>query len=79
MPDAGVPQIAGELLTEAELAEFLKIGRSTAERWRSTGEGPPWCRLGTHRVRYPRAAVLAWIERQTYPHRAAELAAKDAA
>lgn len=79
MPDTHTPQIAGEFLTEAEVAALLKIGRSTAERWRATGEGPPWCRLGKHRVRYPRAAVLAWADARTYPHRAAELASKVAA
>ena len=34
--------------TEAQLADLLKIGRSTAERWRVTGDGPPWVRLGPH-------------------------------
>lgn len=79
MPDDDTPPCADEFLTEAEVAALLKIGRSTAERWRSTGEGPPWIRLGTHRVRYPRRGVMAWTTSRTYPHRAAELAGKVAA
>ncbi|MEO3474850.1 helix-turn-helix domain-containing protein [Roseomonas sp. CAU 1739] len=79
MPDTPEAPRGADFLTEAEVAELLRIGRRTAERWRTTGDGPPWVRLGLRRVAYPRAAVLAWAEARTYPHRAAELAGKAAA
>jgi predicted DNA-binding transcriptional regulator AlpA len=79
MPDNDTPPSADEFLTEAETAALLKRGRSTLERWRATGEGPPWCRVGRRCVLYPRAGVMAWATARTYPHRAAELAGKVAA
>lgn len=68
-----------DFLTEAEAATLIRVGRRTMERWRTTGDGPKWVRAGLRRVLYPRAAVLAWAEARTYPHRAAELAGKAAA
>ena len=79
MADDVMPQNAAEILTEAEAAGLLNMGRSTLERWRATGEGPPWVRLGRHRIRYTRTTLMAWIEARTYQHRAAELARKVAA
>ncbi|MFL5795413.1 MAG: helix-turn-helix transcriptional regulator [Actinomycetota bacterium] len=44
-----------ELLTEAELAQLLKVSVGTIRRWRAEGTGPPALRLGRG-VRYRRAA-----------------------
>jgi excisionase family DNA binding protein len=52
-----------ELLTEAELAQLLKVSVGTIRRWRAEGTGPPALRLGRG-VRYRRADVDAWLERQ---------------
>lgn len=68
-----------DFLTEAEAAAMLRVGSRTLERWRVTGDGPDWVRAGLRRVLYPRAALVAWAEARTFPHRAAELAAKQAA
>jgi excisionase family DNA binding protein len=70
---------SAEYLTEAEAAALLRVGRRSLERWRVSGDGPAWVRMGPRRVLYPRAALVAWAEARTYPHRAAELARKVAA
>jgi predicted DNA-binding transcriptional regulator AlpA len=76
MPNSSDTPSTVEFLTEAETADLIRVGRRTLERWRATGDGPPWCRAGFRRVLYPRGGVLAWVAARTYPHRAAELASK---
>jgi len=61
-------------LTEPEAARVLHIGRRTLQRWRVTGEGPPFVRAGARRVIYSRTAIEQWAEARTYEHRAAEIA-----
>ena len=64
------------ILPEAELAKRLNICPRTAMRWRVTGEGPPFIRIGVRRVGYRLADVEAWEAARTFPHRAAEMAQK---
>ena len=52
-----------EYLTEAEVAELLKVSGGTLRRWRREGIGPPWLRLGRG-VRYLRREVDRWAESQ---------------
>jgi excisionase family DNA binding protein len=52
-----------EYLTEAELAELLKVSTKTVRTWRKEGTGPPALRFGRG-VRYRRRDVDAWAERQ---------------
>lgn len=47
------------LLTPSEAAAFLNLKRLTLDRYRCVGDGPTYCKLGTH-VRYFRADLLAW-------------------
>lgn len=68
-----------DLLGADEAADMLGKGASTMERWRATGDGPPFCRIGKRSVRYRRGDILAWIASRTFPHHAAEAAAKSAA
>jgi excisionase family DNA binding protein len=56
MPDEDAP----EWLTEAELAKFLGVSRSTVGRLRREGTGPPAVMVG-QRARYLREAVMRWI------------------
>jgi excisionase family DNA binding protein len=58
------------LMSLAEVAELLGVPVSTLYRWRYLGEGPAGYRIGRH-VRYRRAAVEAWLERQADEHRRA--------
>jgi predicted DNA-binding transcriptional regulator AlpA len=61
-------------LTEAEFAGRYHLGRRTVQRWRQTGKGPPWVRLGERRVLYRLSDCEAWAGARTYRHRADELA-----
>lgn len=58
------------------LAKRLGISERTLERMNLTGDGPPRVRLSARRVAYRESDVRAWSEARTYPHRAAEMAAK---
>lgn len=51
-----------EYLTEAEVAELLKVSVSTVRRWRREGSGPPVLLAGA-RPRYRRADIDAWLHR----------------
>ncbi len=60
-------------LDEAEAARVLHLGRRTLQRWRVTGEGPPYVRVGVRRVLYSADELRRWAEARTYAHRAAEI------
>lgn len=63
-------------LSEAQFCERYGVGHRTVQRWRVSGGGPPWCRLGVRRILYPLAASEAWAASRTYQSRAAEIAAQ---
>lgn len=65
-----------ELMTAERTAAMLGLRVQTLAAWRSTGRGSlRFVRLGTKAIRYRRADVLAWLERQS----ATSCAALDAA
>jgi excisionase family DNA binding protein len=51
------------LLTDDEVAERLRIGARTLEKWRGQGGGPRFIRVG-RRPLYKSSDVDAWLERQ---------------
>ncbi len=53
------------LLRGREVAAELGISRALAYRWMQSGVLPVVRVLGSRSVRVPRAALLAWIDRQT--------------
>jgi len=56
------------LMTRREVAAHLRCSLASVDRLRVTGcLGPP-VRIGTRGVRFYRAAVLAYIERNTPPY-----------
>lgn len=61
-------------LTEQQFAERYHLGRRTVQRWRITGDGPPFVRLGRRRLLYRLSDCERWAAAQTHQHRAAELA-----
>jgi len=67
------------LLKEKQAAERLGVSRRTLQRWRLSGDGPPFVRIGPRRVAYAEAALAAWCERRTFHHRAAEVARRNSA
>ena len=50
-----------EILNTREAAAFVRLGKPTLERFRLTGAGPSYCKLGGA-VRYRRADLEAWLE-----------------
>lgn len=50
-----------DILTTIEAARYVRLGKPTLERFRLTGEGPRYCKLGGA-VRYRRADLDAWLE-----------------
>ncbi|WP_170979440.1 AlpA family transcriptional regulator [Roseomonas sp. HF4] len=62
-----------ELWSEDAFCEVTGTPKRTAQRWRSTGEGPPYVRLGPRRIAYRPEDVARWLESRTYRHRADEL------
>jgi predicted DNA-binding transcriptional regulator AlpA len=64
------------VFTQEETSEKIKTSIPTLERWRRTGEGPRWVRLGARRVAYRLSDLEKWLEQRTYHHRADELSRK---
>lgn len=62
------------LLTPAETAKRLCISPRTLERWRVTGEGPAFVRIGARKIGYAQSSCDDWTASRTFQHRAAELA-----
>jgi predicted DNA-binding transcriptional regulator AlpA len=57
------------LLDTEQLADLLDVSHRTPERWRTTGDGPPYIKLG-HQVRYRLVDVEHWLDarRRTHTH-----------
>ena len=49
-----------EILTTLEAATYTRLGKPTLERYRLTGDGPRFCKLGKS-VRYRRADLDTWL------------------
>jgi hypothetical protein len=60
-------------LNEQALSAHLSIPRRTLQRWRQSGEGPPYVRAGARRIIYSLEAVTVWASSREYQHRAAEM------
>ncbi len=61
-------------LTEREFADrYLNGAVRTAQRWRTTGDGPPYVRLGPRRIAYREQDCEEWARTRTYRSRADEL------
>ena len=54
------------LLTAEDAAAHLKISKHTLNRWRVTGEGPPFIKYGPRLVRYLVSALDAWALDRLY-------------
>lgn len=50
-----------DLMNTREAASYLRLGKPTIERFRITGEGPSYLKLGGA-VRYRRCDLDAWLE-----------------
>ena len=72
-PTSGRGGESNTYIDEDGLADRYFIPPRTAQRWRATGEGPPFVRRGRRRVLYRVADVEAWLAARTYNSRADEL------
>jgi predicted DNA-binding transcriptional regulator AlpA len=52
------------LLTVEDAALRLKISKHTLNRWRVTGEGPPFVKYGTRLVRYLEPVLDEWARKR---------------
>ena len=50
------------LVAPSQLAAYLKVSNSTLERWRRTGEGPPFVKLGRRIVAYQPSSIQKWLK-----------------
>lgn len=50
-----------KLLTPEHVAASLGVTERTLERWRMTGDGPPFVSLSRRTVRYSEAALIAFV------------------
>lgn len=50
-----------DILNTREAAAYVRLGKPTLERFRISGEGPLYCKLGGS-VRYRRIDLNAWLE-----------------
>jgi hypothetical protein len=69
---------AAEYFDEDGLHEQYLIPPRTAQRWRASGEGPPFVRLGKRRVLYRRSDVERWLAGRTFASLADEAASRAA-
>lgn len=56
-----------EFLNERQVADLLCQSVRTIQKWRVTGAGPAFYKLGRS-VRYRRAEVIAWAESRRKAH-----------
>jgi predicted DNA-binding transcriptional regulator AlpA len=56
-----------ELLTEGEVARWLRISVSSLKRLRLSGEGPPSINVSKRAIRYRRGDVEEWLRRRAEP------------
>jgi predicted DNA-binding transcriptional regulator AlpA len=52
------------LRDEDHLCERAQISPKTAQKWRQTGRGPSFVKVG-RLVRYRESAIQAWLDQQT--------------
>lgn len=61
-------------LSERETASRIGVSTRTLARWRSTGDGPPFVRLGVRRIGYTPSDIEQWARARTFVCLTEELA-----
>jgi len=77
-PAAAVPARPSEYLDPRAVAARYHVSGRTLERWRASGDGPAFVRVGPRRVLYRLSDCEGWAADRTYAHRAAEIARRSA-
>lgn len=60
-------------LTDREFCQRYRVSARTAQRWRMTGDGPPFLRLGGRKIVYRFSDAETWAAGRTFATRADEL------
>ena len=55
--------MATNTMSTDELADYLGIAKQTLFRWRQSGYGPAWMRIGPRIIRYNVSDVTEWEDR----------------
>lgn len=63
-------QSAEQLITEVDAADLLCQSVRTIQKWRVTGFGPPFYKIGRS-VRYRRNEIVRWIDQRRMAHTSA--------
>jgi hypothetical protein len=72
---ANLPDGIGNVyLSERQFCDRYHVAPRTAQRWRVTGYGPPFVRLGPRKISYRLSDTEQWAASRTFKHRAQELA-----
>jgi predicted DNA-binding transcriptional regulator AlpA len=66
----------GKYLSENELSALLRVSKRTIQRWRASGDGPPFVRVGAKSIRYELSSCKTWADQRTFIHHAQELTAR---
>jgi predicted DNA-binding transcriptional regulator AlpA len=61
--------------SEREAARILNLAPRSLQRYRQSGIGPKFVRIGQRRIGYTDEAIAAWLEQRTFASVAAEYAA----
>jgi hypothetical protein len=77
-PPVSDPRTEGgrDLLTETGVKLRFGIAPRSLQRWRLTGEGPPYVRVGERRILYRVVDIERWLDERTFSSAAAEIAKK---
>lgn len=52
-------------LSQSDTAKFLLVSERTLERWRVTGDGPPFVKM-SRRVAYRQSDLLKWTDARVF-------------
>jgi hypothetical protein len=61
--DTTAPRLLDGYITEAEFCAQIGVIDRTARKWRQSGEGPPFVKLG-HGVFYPLEGFRKWLAKR---------------
>jgi len=65
------------LLTEDDLSLYWGVKKHTLQKWRSTGDGPKYYKIGGH-IRYPLKYVLKYQKERFFNSTSSRVADDDA-
>ena len=68
-----VQSMSERYYSNLQFCERVNVSSRQAARWRQSGEGPPFVRLGQRKIAYRDVDVEEWAAQRTFRHRADEV------